>query len=198
MLSMNLPNKITIFRIILIPVFVALLFVQFEWHMLASMIVFFLASVTDFFDGYIARKNNLVTDLGKFLDPMADKMLVACALIALAAVMTPIVNPEAPYKICIIVFSMLIVCRELMISGFRTIAADKGVVLAADMFGKFKTVTQMGAIILLLPVEEYYAVNTAAAEGVFYAGFALLAVAGLLTILSAVNYLVRNRSVLKG
>lgn len=198
MLSINLPNKITLIRIILIPVFVVLLFVEFEWHLLASMVVFFVASVTDFFDGYIARKNNQVTDLGKFLDPMADKMLVACALFALAALMTPVVEPTMPYRICIIVISMLVVCRELMISGFRTIAANKGVVLAADMFGKFKTVTQMGAIILLLPVEEYYKVNTAAAEGVFYAGFALLAVAGLLTILSAGNYLIKNRSVLKG
>ena len=198
MLSMNLPNKISFIRIALIPVFVVLLFVEFEWHMLASMVVFFVASATDFFDGYIARSKKLVTELGAFLDTTADKMLVACALIAVAAVMTPVVEPTTPYTIAIVAVSMIIVSRELMISGFKAMSAKKGAMLTADMFGKIKAVMQMAAIILLLPVEDYYKVNISAAQGVFYAGFALLMLAGLLTILSAINYLVRNKSVLKG
>ncbi len=194
---MNLPNKLTIIRIALIPVFIVLFFVQFEWHMLASMVVFFVASITDFFDGYIARRDGLVTHLGKFLDPIADKMLVACALIAIAVTL-PIVPHADIFFIIVAVFVMLIIARELMISGFRTVAADKGVVLAADMVGKVKTVFQMAAIILLLPVPEYYAVNPDAAEIVYYVGFGLLAAATLLTVISAVNYLVRNRTVLEG
>ena len=149
---MNLPNKLTIIRIILIPVFIALFFIPFDWNKLAAMIVFAVACLTDFFDGYIARKENLVTQLGKFLDPMADKMIVACALIALC-VTAPVVGNAEVFTVCVTVFSMLILCRELLISGFRTVAANRGLVLAADIFGKTKTVSQMVALILLLPVE---------------------------------------------
>ncbi|MCH5162365.1 MAG: CDP-diacylglycerol--glycerol-3-phosphate 3-phosphatidyltransferase [Clostridiales bacterium] len=194
---MNLPNKLTIMRIIMIPIFITLFFVEFEWHRVYAMVVFCVASVTDFLDGFIARKQNLVTHLGKFLDPIADKMLVACALIAVC-VTPPVVTPTNVYYILVAVFAMIILSRELMISGFRTVAADKGMVLAADMTGKIKTVTQMLAIIFLLPVVEYYAVNPEAAEVVYYVGFSLLAAATLLTIVSAVHYLVRNKKVLEG
>ena len=194
---MNLPNKLTIIRIILIPVFIALFFIPFDWNKLAAMIVFAVACLTDFFDGYIARKENLVTQLGKFLDPMADKMIVACALIALC-VTTPVVDDPAVFTVCVTVFSMLILCRELLISGFRTVAANRGLVLAADMFGKTKTVSQMVALILLLPVEDYFYVagNPAAARIVYYVGFSFLALATLLTVMSSINYIVRNRAVL--
>ncbi len=194
---MNLPNKLTILRVIMIPIFIVLYFVVFPWHKLAAMVVFCVASVTDFFDGYIARKNHLVTHLGKFLDPIADKMLVACALIAVC-ITPPVVEHATAYFISVAVFTMLIISRELMISGFRTVAADKGVVLAADMSGKIKTVLQMVAIIMLLPVVEYYEVNPSAAEIVYYVGFGLLAAATLMTVYSAVHYLIKNRTVLEG
>ncbi len=194
---MNLPNKLTIIRIILIPVFIALFFIPFDWNKLAAMIVFAVACLTDFFDGYIARKENLVTQLGKFLDPMADKMIVACALIALC-VTAPVVGNAEVFTVCVTVFSMLILCRELLISGFRTVAANRGLVLAADIFGKTKTVSQMVALILLLPVEDYFYVagNPTAAQIVYYVGFSFLALATLLTVISSINYIVRNRAVL--
>ncbi len=194
---MNLPNKLTILRIVMSPIFITLYFVPFAWHRVAAMVVFCAASVTDFFDGFIARKHNLVTHLGKFLDPIADKMLVACALVAVC-VTPPVVENALVFSILVAVFAMIILSRELMISGFRTVAADKGMVLAADMTGKVKTVSQMLAIILLLPVVEYFDVNPPAARVVYYVGFAFLAAATLLTIVSAVNYLVKNRKVLEG
>ena len=193
---MNLPNKLSIMRIILIPVFIALYFIEFQWHKLAAMIVFAVACVTDFFDGYIARKEHQVTNLGKFLDTMADKMLVSCALIALC-VATPVVENANIFAICVTVFAMLILCRELFMSGFRTIAADRNIILAADMFGKTKAATQMVALILLLPVEEYLTVagNATAAQIVYYVGFSLLALATLLPIASRINYVVRHPNV---
>ncbi len=193
---MNLPNRLTIARIIMIPIFVALYFVPFPWHRLAAMLVFCVACITDFFDGYIARKEHQVTQLGKFLDPMADKMIVACALLVLCFA-TPAASSEFVFNICIAVFSMIILCRELLISGFRTIAASRNVVLAADMFGKVKTVSQMVSLVLLLPVEDYALVNAPAASIVYYVGFAILALATLLTIMSCINYLVKNKHVLK-
>lgn len=200
---MNLPNKLTLMRIIMIPIFITLFFVEFPWHRLVATSVFVLACITDFLDGFIARKQGLVTHLGKFLDPIADKMLVACALVALC-VTPPIVGAldgvitKNIYYVLVAVFSMVILARELMISGFRTVAADKGMVLAADMIGKIKTVTQMVATVMLLPVVEYYAEAPLFAEIVYYIGFGLLAVATLLTIVSAVNYLVKNKKVLEG
>lgn len=193
---MNLPNKLTVARIILIPVFIVLFFVQFPWHRLTAMLVFLLASFTDFLDGHIARKYNLVTNLGKFLDPIADKMLVACALIAVC-VTPPVVTPQNVFMILVTVFTMLILARELMISGFRIVAANKNVVLAADMTGKVKTVLQMAALVILLPVTEFFGLNATAGEVIYYIGFSLLAAATLMTIISGVHYLVANKTVLE-
>ena len=182
MIKLNTPTKLTILRILMIPVFIVLFFVEFEGHTLAAALVYVLACFTDFFDGYLARKNNIVTNLGKFLDPIADKMIVACALIAIC-VTTPIVQ--------------LILCREFVISGFRTIAADKGAVIAADMVGKFKTLFQMAALFALLPVTDYYAWNALAGEVFYYGGFLLLGIATVLTIVSGIHYLVKNKHVLE-
>lgn len=193
---MNIPNKLTILRIVLIPIFVILYFVEFPWHIVASMVVFCAASVTDFFDGFIARKYDLVTNLGKFLDPIADKMLVSCALIAVCSTV-PVVPQSKAFMIAAIVCVMLILARELMISGFRIVAADKHIVLAADLTGKAKTVLQMLAVILLLPVTEYYAVNPSAAEVVYYVGFALLALATVMAVVSGARYIIKNKAVLE-
>ena len=169
-MKMNLPNKLTIFRILMIPVFIVLFFVEFEGHTLAAALVYVVACFTDFFDGYIARKQNLVTNFGKFVDPIADKMIIACSLIAIC-VTEPIVAPAHVYKILVAVFTMLILSRELMISVFRTVAADKGVVLAADMIGKFKTLVQMMALFALLPVADFVVWNELAGIVFYYGGF---------------------------
>lgn len=192
---MNLPTKLTFARILLIPIFVALFFVQFPFHRVVATAIFIIASLTDFLDGYLARKNNMVTDLGKFLDPIADKMLVACALFA-------VVMDTHDFQIGVAVCSMIIISRELMVSGFRIVASSKNVVLAADKLGKIKTVFQLTALILLLPVGDLYAKlgdsSVIVADVVLYVGLALLAIATVMTIVSAINYIVKNKEVLKG
>lgn len=196
-MKMNLPNRLTVFRILMIPVFIVLFFVEFEGHTLAAALVYVVACFTDFFDGYIARKNDLVTNFGKFIDPIADKMIIACSLIAIC-VTEPIVAPAHVYKILVAVYTMLILSRELMISVFRTVAADKGVVLAADLIGKFKTLVQMMALFALLPVTDFVVWNELAGIVFYYGGFILLSIATLLTVISGVHYIVKNRAVLEG
>ena len=126
---MNLPNKLTTARVVMIPLFLLALY-QGQW--LAALVLFALASVTDALDGHIARSRGLVTDFGKFMDPLADKLLVTSALIAFEELL------RVPGWVV-----FLIIARELAITGLRTLAAGKGVVLAADKWGKIKTVTQM-------------------------------------------------------
>ena len=121
---MNLPNKITLVRILLIPLFAVLFLVQFPFHYLAACIVFIVASITDFIDGNIARRRNLVTNLGKFLDPFADKALVCTALVLITSF-------SNTFTFAIVIFTVIIIVRELMITAFRTVAATKKVILAA-------------------------------------------------------------------
>ncbi len=194
---MNLPTKLTFLRMILIPVFVTLFFVNFPFHCVAATGVFVIASFTDFLDGYLARKYNQVTNLGKFLDPIADKMLVACALFA-------IVLKTGEFQIWTTVCAMIILCRELMISGFRIVASSKNVVLAADKLGKIKTVLQMCALICLLPITDLISAAEKASSSwqtfidiTFYIGFALLALSTIMAIVSGINYIVKNKQVLK-
>ena len=194
---MNLPTKLTIIRIILIPVFVAIFFIDFSYNRFIACAIFIIACLTDWLDGYLARKWNQVTDLGKFLDPIADKMLVSCALLALI----PQVAPAAIYQTLITVFAMIIMCRELMVSCFRILAASKKIILAADWWGKVKTACQMVALIILLPYGNIahpdFPISTANANLIFYVGFGLLALATLLTIISGSNYIIKNKQVLK-
>lgn len=194
---MNLPTKLTFLRMILIPVFVTLFFVNFPFHCVAATGVFVIASFTDFLDGYLARKYDQVTNLGKFLDPIADKMLVACALFA-------IVLKTGEFRIWTTVCAMIILCRELMISGFRIVASSKNVVLAADKLGKIKTVLQMCALICLLPITDLISAAEKASSSwqtfidiTFYIGFALLALSTIMAIVSGINYIVKNKQVLK-
>lgn len=194
---MNLPTKLTFLRMILIPVFVTLFFVNFPFHCVAATGVFVIASFTDFLDGYLARKYDQVTNLGKFLDPIADKMLVACALFA-------IVLKTGEFQIWTTVCAMIILCRELMISGFRIVASSKNVVLAADKLGKIKTVLQMCALICLLPITDLISATEKASSSwqtfidiTFYIGFALLALSTIMAIVSGINYIVKNKQVLK-
>jgi len=139
-MKMNLPNKLTLIRIALIPFFVVLMYIERSfWCQLAAALVFIGASITDYLDGNIARKNNLVTNFGKFADPIADKMLVMSAFIMLVA------QGRMPAWVCIIFLA-----REFTVSGFRLVAAGGGKVIAAGMLGKIKTVTQMIAAVALI------------------------------------------------
>lgn len=178
MKTMNLPNKLTILRVILIPFFVAFLMDAFgvpgtKWIALA---IFIIASLTDMLDGKIARKYNLVTNFGKFMDPLADKLLVCSALIAFVDM------DMVPTWIV-----MIIIAREFIISGFRLVASDNGIVIAAGIWGKLKTVCQMIMIIVLI----------ADLGGVFTVlGQILIWLSLILTIVSLVDYLYTNRQVL--
>ena len=175
---MNLPNKLTLFRVFLIPFFVVFMLVNVtgEYDKYIAVGIFIIASLTDFLDGKIARKYNLVTNFGKFMDPLADKLLVCSALICL-------IGDKLQAWIVIVIIS-----REFIVSGLRTVASDNGIVIAASWWGKFKTASQMFMIILLIVNLEYkwYSVL----EYVF------VYIALALTIISLIDYLVKNRKVL--
>ncbi len=174
---MNLPNKLTMFRVILIPFFVVFLLVEImavdKWIALA---IFIIASLTDFLDGQIARKYNLVTNFGKFMDPLADKLLVCSALICLVAL------ERIPAWMVIV-----IIAREFIISGFRLVASDNGVVIAASYWGKFKTTFQIIMICLMIADLEALQIPT----------MIVTWVAVILTVVSLVDYLVKNKDVMK-
>ena len=174
---MNLPNKLTILRIVIVPFFVIALTIEAipfgKWIALGLFIV---ASLTDFLDGYIARKHNLITDFGKFADPLADKLLVCSALICLLGLQ----------KINVYVV-LIIISRDFIISGFRLIAASKGVVIAADWFGKVKTALQMVMIPFIIADIKIFTIVTIVLE---------IAVV-ILTLVSLVDCIVKNRKVLQ-
>lgn len=188
---MNLPNKLTLLRIILIPVFTAIYFISaLPCNFLIAAIIFVLAACTDFLDGYIARKYNLVTDLGKFLDPIADKVLVSTALIIMLVPVggTVILPSYAAVAVAIIL------ARELIISGFRMVAANKGMVVAADWSGKIKTFAQDIAIAVLLAGASLDAGLYSVTNVI---GLVALGLATVLTIVSGTECIVKNRAVLK-
>lgn len=189
MKKLNLPTKITVARLILIPFFVACYLVSFPYHELVATGLFIIASVTDWFDGHLARKYNQVTTLGKFLDPVADKLLVCSALVLVCVI-------DNAFSIPVIVASIIIISRELVITCFRTIAATKNVIMAADKLGKIKTATQLFGLSFYLPYRTFAELSPVLGEVLMYAGFVLLMIATFFTILSAVNYIVKNRGVL--
>ncbi len=174
---MNLPNKLTMFRVILIPFFVVFLLVDItsadNWIALA---IFIIASLTDMLDGKIARKYNLVTNFGKFMDPLADKLLVCSALVCLVEL------ERIPAWVVII-----IIAREFIISGFRLIASDNGVVIAASYYGKFKTTFQM--LMICLMIADIEAISTLT--------MVVMWIAVILTVVSLIDYLVKNKDVMK-
>lgn len=177
---MNLANKLTTFRVLCIPIFVVFMLIEsISYNYYLAAIVFIVASITDLFDGKIARKYHLVTNFGKFMDPLADKMLVSAALICLTPKMIP-------SWVVIIIIS-----RELFTSGFRMLAADQGIVLAAGWWGKFKTAFSMVMIIVLI-------VNTPLNNSVLYIiGQILIWISLALTIISMIEYVSKNFNVLK-
>lgn len=180
-MTWTLPNKLTVLRMILVPFFVAALLIQngevFALRMTA-LVLFLIASLTDLLDGKIARKYNLVTNFGKFMDPLADKLLVCSALICLVQL------GQLPAWIVIIIIS-----REFIISGFRLVAADQGVVIAASMWGKSKTVSQMISIVLLIINIKTPPLGILTAISV--------PVMTILTVVSLLDYLMKNKQVLE-
>ena len=175
---MNLPNKLTVLRVIMVPFFVffMLTYVGGAANKWIALALFIVASLTDMLDGKIARKYNLVTNFGKFMDPLADKLLVCSAMICLI--------PSGKLNTAIVI---VIIAREFIISGFRLVASDSGIVIAASYWGKFKTVFQMAMIIVLI----------ADFGGVFdLIGEILVWIALALTVISLIDYIWKNRQVL--
>ncbi|WP_099468528.1 CDP-diacylglycerol--glycerol-3-phosphate 3-phosphatidyltransferase [Konateibacter massiliensis] len=176
---MNLPNKLTILRVIMIPFFLIFMLTDImgENGKYVALVLFAGASFTDFLDGYLARKYKLVTNFGKFMDPLADKLLVSAALISFVEL------GQLPAWIVITIIS-----REFIISGFRLVASDSGVVIAASYWGKFKTVSQMIMIILL--IIDIQAAAYIILENIF------IYLALILTVVSLIDYLIKNKNVL--
>lgn len=179
---MNLPNRITLFRIVLIPIFLAVLLTGIIPDMTirryVAVLIFVVASLTDALDGYIARSRNLVTNFGKFMDPLADKLLVSAALISMIDL------GDLPSWVVIIIIS-----REFIITGFRLLAVEQNIVIAAGFWGKIKTITQMVMIILVL-----LNINNIL---IYYIEIILISLAVIFTIISAIDYIVKNIDVLK-
>ena len=169
---MNIPNILTLLRIIMIPIFYVVFFSDITNSSLFAALIFIVASLTDWFDGFLARKWSLVTNFGKIMDTLADKLLVMTALVCL------LTSFRIPAWAVIVILA-----REMAITGLRIIAASEGVVVAADMLGKFKTVFQMVAIILLL-------LNN-------FIGIYMLYIAIFFTILSGIDYIIKMNRVIK-
>ena len=175
---MNLPNKLTVLRMIMIPFFVVFMLTDLggTYGKYIALAIFVIASLTDLLDAKIARKRNLVTNFGKFMDPLADKLLVCSALICLVEM-----DRLAAWMV------IVIISREFIISGFRLIASDNGVVIAASYWGKFKTTFQMVMIILLI---------LDLGEGFQVLETAVIWIALVLTVVSLIDYLVKNKGIL--
>jgi len=204
--NMNLPNKITVARICLVPIFMVVLFLPFESANLVGLVIFIIAALTDSLDGHIARSRNLVTNFGKFLDPLADKLLVTAALIALVGM------DKIPSW-----FATVVIAREFMVTGIRLLANGEGRVIAASIWGKIKTITQIIAISLLLldntgnlPVDESDVFMFGKLKNLVMTfsqspiqniigilAVVMIIVAIIITIFSGVDYLVKNKDVLK-
>lgn len=191
---MNIPNKLSMLRIILIPFMLFFYLADFvPYGKIIAIAIFIVAAFTDMLDGHIARKYNLVTNLGKLLDPIADKLLVVSALLLV------VVDYTIPRPYGVIV-AIIIIGRELLISAFRQIAASKNFVMAADKLGKIKTITQDIALPLLFLI-SFLTNNVSINSNVLFViqiiGYILIGIATLLTIISGANYLIKNKEVLK-
>lgn len=177
---MNLPNKLTILRIILVPVYAVAYYLELSYAGIIAAVIFVIASLTDMLDGKIARKQGIVTDFGKLMDPIADKLLVGTAVILLVG--SGRVHP---------LVAVVLIGREFVIAGYRLIAASKGVVVAADIWGKIKTVVQIiGVTVLTLNMSLNINVLQIIGDVLMYASVAL-------SIISCTNYIVKNKSVIK-
>lgn len=186
--KMNLPNRLTLARIAAVPVFLILLLWQFPFHYFAALVIFVVASLTDLFDGRIARSRGLITDFGKFLDPIADKMLTTAALLGFISL---------GIGFGTVWITVIVLIREFSVSSIRMIAAASGKVVAADKWGKIKTVMQMVGIIMALTFEEFISLF----PSLLLVGTILriaynivLWFSAVLTVVSGINYLVKNKT----
>ncbi len=215
---MNLPNKLTVVRICMIPLFLVAYFLPFNWASLAAVTVFILAAFTDYLDGYLARKNNLVTDLGKFLDPIADKILFAAAFVCIVAtnplqwfdalsISAPI-HSEVFGMIFLPCCCALMFAREFAVDALRMVASSKGIVVQANVFGKVKTVLQDVSIAMLILLNSgfyqaemlqqvsYRGPQTGLAYRVMWiVAVVLLSLATLASVVSGIIYLAQNKRV---
>lgn len=173
---MNIANKLTVFRVILVPIFVLFMETDFTpYNKIIAFVIFCIATITDKLDGTIARKYNMITDFGKFMDPIADKLLVCSALVCLTSI------GKIPAWV-----SIVIIAREFVVSGVRLVAADNGVKIAATWWGKSKTISQMTMIIImLLNIEKLAILETI-----------VMYVALSLTLVSMIDYFVKNKAVI--
>lgn len=180
---MNLPNKLTVLRMIMVPIFVVFMLIPSLGgvaNKYIALALFCVASFTDYLDGHLARKHNLVTNFGKFMDPLADKLLVCSALICLCSK-----TMDERLDAWIV---LVIIAREFIISGFRLVASDNGIVIAASYWGKFKTVSHMTMIIMLI-LNIDHPIYQIATQVVVWIGLAL-------TVISLVDYVWKNKEVL--
>lgn len=190
---MNLPNKLTVIRIILVPFFVAAILIDFPFNYLWALIIFAIASITDMLDGKIARKKNLITDFGKFADPLADKILVLAALLCFVQ-----------NGLCDCIAVILILFREFSVTSIRLTAAANGKVVPANIWGKIKTVSQMSAIVIILLLqfilelintgifgnaELYYTLSPV----LTVVGYVLVWISTVFSIISGVIYILQNK-----
>lgn len=182
---MNIANKLTMLRVLLIPVFIVFFYIDMPGRYYITAGIFIAASLTDLLDGYLARKHKIVTRFGKLVDPMADKLLVGAALILLT-----IEQPGLTYHIHPVI-TIVLISRELIISAFRVVAAAEGLVLAADNLGKAKTVVQIVAISALLLNDWFFAYI-----GVPF-GMILIYASVVLSVWSLIHYMVKNWEILK-
>jgi CDP-diacylglycerol--glycerol-3-phosphate 3-phosphatidyltransferase len=182
----------------MIPIFVLVFFLDFPFHYGLSAIILALAACTDFIDGYIARSRGLVTNLGKFLDPIADKVLVSTAMILILTMYNGLFAKFEGMAFALYVITAICICiilaRELIISAFRQIAAVNGVVMAADKLGKFKTIFQDIALVVLLFTADFTGI---AGIIIGWIGFGVFAIATILTVWSGIAYVMNNKQVLK-
>ena len=185
---MNTPNKLSLLRCALTPVFMACMLIRFPYHYAAALLVFVLASLTDWLDGHLARKNGLITNLGKFLDPLADKALTTAAFICFVEIINSRSMPWA-----------LMLTREFMVTSVRFLAAKDGVVVAASFAGKLKTVMQMVSIIYLLTLMSLSGIveYTEVMRWLYLGGIALVWVATVATVVSGIQYVWQLRHYFK-
>jgi len=187
---MNLANKITMSRILLIPLFMIAYMWDFPYNELVACLIFAVAALTDGVDGYVARNYKMVTDFGKFIDPLADKLLVATALICFVGE-----GEIAAYM------AVIIIAREFIVTGLRTVAMSKGVVIAASMTGKIKTCIQIGAVICVFlfgyNADSPIAARVALFGSEYSIGYIAMFVATIFTIYSGIEYLYQNRKLLE-
>lgn len=187
---MNLPNKLTIGRIALVPFFVAVLLIDFPYNNIVALLIFIAASITDLLDGKIARKHNLITDFGKFADPLADKILVLAALLCFVQ-----------NDLCDCVAVIIVLMREFAVTSIRLIAASKGEVVAANIWGKVKTVTQMISIIAILTFQSFLDIHIVQNLEIYstlsmilqISGMVLIWISTVFAIISGIIYIMQNK-----